>query len=275
VKVDPRSIGVGQYQHDIDPKMLAEGLDGVVEDCVNQVGVELNTASAPLLSRVAGIGPKLAGSIVAHRSQNGPFASRGDLRKVAGLGPARFTQCAGFLRIPDSRQPLDATGIHPESYDAVTRLAKGASVPVTALLGNAQAVQKLGLAGPRDTGLLPRAFADILAELEKPGRDPRGERVEFRFSDRVHSVEDLKPGMVLPGKVTNVTDFGAFVDIGVHRDGLVHISQLADRRVASPFDVVKPQQAVTVKVIEVDARRNRISLTMRPSDMGSYSAKAT
>ncbi len=266
VRIDPKALGVGQYQHDVDQKLLAGGLDAVVEECVNRVGVEVNTASAPLLSRVAGIGPKLARAVVAHRTRKGRFRRRAELLKVGGMGPARYTQCAGFLRIPDGAEPLDRTGIHPEAYEDLTRTARRAGTSVVAVMGKPDAVAQLR-AGPPPAGIGPETWLDALGELARPGRDPRGEREVFSFRDDVHSVEDLESGMVLPGRVTNVTDFGAFVDIGVHRDGLVHISQMADRRVATAFEVCKPQQTVKVKVLEVDKKRNRISLTMRPSEL--------
>ena len=267
VRIDPKALGVGQYQHDVDQKLLAGGLDAVVEECVNRVGVEVNTASAPLLSRVAGIGPKLARAVVAHRARRGRFQRRAELLKVAGMGPTRYTQCAGFLRIPDGAEPLDRTGIHPEAYEDLTRTVRRAGTSVVAVLGKPDAVAQLRT-GPPPAGIGPETWQDALGELARPGRDPRGEREVFSFRDDIHSVDDLEPGMVLPGRVTNVTDFGAFVDLGVHRDGLVHISQMADRRVATAFEVCKPQQTVKVKVLEVDKKRNRISLTMRPSELG-------
>jgi protein Tex len=267
VKIDPKSIGVGQYQHDVDQKMLVGGLEGVVEECVNRVGVELNLASPALLSHVAGIGPKLAGAIVDFRASNGRFAGRTQLKKVPGMGPARFTQCAGFLRIRDAREMLDRTAVHPESYGVVKRVAKQVGVKMAELMEDADVRTRFGNVARDQAELGRETLADVLSELEKPGRDPRGEFKTFSFMEGVENIEDLAPGMTLPGKVTNITDFGAFVDIGVHRDGLVHISRLADRRVNSPFDVCKPGQQVQVKVLEVDTRRNRISLTMRPSDM--------
>ena len=267
VKIDPKSIGVGQYQHDIDQKMLAGGLEGVVEECVNRVGVELNSASPALLSRVAGIGAKLAGAIVEFRRESGRFASRAQLHKVAGMGPARFTQCAGFLRVRDAKEPLDRTAVHPESYGVVKRLVRQMGGSLADLMENADARNRFRDMAVNQTELGRETLKDILEELEKPGRDPRGEFRTFSFKEGVENVVDLRVGMVLPGKVTNITDFGAFVDIGVHRDGLVHISKLADRRVNSPFDVCRPGMEVQVKVVEVDVRRNRISLTMRPSDM--------
>ena len=269
VKIDPKSLGVGQYQHDVDQGLLAAGLDAVVEECVNRVGVELNTASIPLLARVAGLGPGLAARIVAHRERQGAFSSRKEVMDVSGLGQAKFTQCAGFLRIVGGREPLDSTGIHPESYGLVRTLGARLKVPVRDLLANREAVAEarkdLATAG----GASGETMADILAELEKPGRDPRGQRESFSFAEGIDSPDDLVPGMSLPGRVSSITAFGAFVDIGVHRDGLVHISQLADRRVNSAFDVVQPRQIVRVKVLDVDRKRGRISLTMKPSEVDS------
>lgn len=267
VKIDPQSIGVGQYQHDVDQKLLAAGLDAVVEECVNRVGTEVNTASPALLAHVAGIGPKLADTIVRHREDKGPFRTRQALLKVPGLGQSRFTQCAGFLRIREGDQPLDATGIHPERYALVSKLAREMNMRSADLVGNAEAARKLQecASQPDDAGT--ETLTDIVRELAKPGHDPRGERQEFHFAEGVDKVTDLRPGMVLPGRVNSITDFGVFVDIGVHRDGLVHISQMADRRVSSPFEICKPQQEVRVKVIEVDHQRNRISLTMKPSEL--------
>jgi len=267
VKIEPRAIGVGQYQHDVDQKMLERGLSSVVEECVNRVGVEINSASPELLSYVAGIGPTTSRAIVEHRNRKGAFTRRQDLLSVSGVGPSRFEQAAGFLRVADGPEPLDATGIHPERYPAVRRALALAETGLRDVLGKQDAVDRLrGTVQPEQLELGPATWADILTELSKPGRDPRGERVAFQFGD-VSSVDDLQEGMVLPGRVTNITDFGAFVDIGVHRDGLVHISRLADRRVTSPFEVCKPGQVVQVKVVGVDRERNRISLTMRPSDI--------
>jgi uncharacterized protein len=269
VKIEPKSIGVGQYQHDVDQALLENGLAAVVEECVNRVGVELNTASPALLAHVAGIGPGTAKAIVAHRDSKGPFARRCSLLKVPGIGPARFLQCAGFLRIPDGPDVLDRTGIHPERYEAVERASRILGVPAAELVGSTPHVARLRRDVAADAlGLGQETYADILAELERPGRDPRGERQEFRFSERVHTIEDLQEGMVLPGKVNSVTDFGAFVDIGVHRDGLVHVSRMADRRIASPFEVCRPGMVVTVKVVEVDRKRGRIGLSMKPSETG-------
>lgn len=267
VKIEPKALGLGQYQHDVDQKLLESGLDAVVEECVNRVGVELNTASAPLLARVAGLTATSANAVVSHRNQKGAFPSREALLKVSGIGPARFLQAAGFLRIRDGAKLLDATGIHPERYEFVEALMAAAGLPLKQVLGNPQAQPALRAAAKAIAGRFPdvgqATLGDILSDLEKPGHDPRGERVAFRFADGITSIEHLVVGQVLPGRVTNVTDFGAFVDIGVHRDGLVHISQLANRRVASAFEVVQPRQAVMVRVVEVDLKRGRIGLSMR------------
>ncbi|MBL6974613.1 MAG: RNA-binding transcriptional accessory protein [Deltaproteobacteria bacterium] len=269
VKIDPRSIGVGQYQHDVDQKMLERGLDAVVEECVNRVGVDVNTASPSLLRHVAGIGPILAGAMVKHRDVNGPFSGRAALQKVPGLGPARFTQCGGFLRIRDGAEQLDVTGVHPERYGLVRRMVRAAGVELRSVLGHPEVVRRLADQAVDRGDAGDETIKDIFAELEKPGLDPRGIREGVRFAEGIHTIEDLETGMVLPGKVTNVTDFGLFVDIGVHRDGLVHVSRMADRPVGSPFDVARPQQAVTVLVVDVDLDRNRISLSMKPSEVGS------
>jgi protein Tex len=263
VKLDPKSIGVGQYQHDVDQSALKRGLDDVVVSCVNGVGVELNTASKQLLSYVSGLGPSLAGKIVAHRDEKGPYRSRQDLLRVPRLGPKAFEQCAGFLRIRGGDHPLDASAVHPESYGIVDRMANDLGCHVGDLLRDASL--RARLAPERyvtETVGLP-TLTDILAELAKPGRDPRQEFEAFRFQDGVETIEDLQPGMRLPGIVTNVTAFGAFVDIGVHQDGLAHVSQLADRFVKDPAEVVKVQQKVTVTVLEVDLPRRRIALSMK------------
>jgi uncharacterized protein len=267
VKIDPKSIGVGQYQHDVDQGMLSAGLDAVVEECVNRVGVDANTASPALLAHVAGLGPAVAKAVVARRDRKGPFRRRADLLEVAGIGPARFTQCAGFLRIPGGDEPLDATGIHPERYDLVRRMAATAGRPVPALIGDCAAVEGLRKAAWDVPGVGRETLDDLFRELATPGRDPRGEFEAVAFAEGVRTIDDLAVGMVLEGRVTNVTDFGAFVDIGVHKDGLVHVSRMADRPVRSPMDVVRPQVRVRVKVIEVDKARGRISLSMRPSDL--------
>ncbi|EYD74119.1 Transcription accessory protein (S1 RNA-binding protein domain protein) [Rubellimicrobium mesophilum DSM 19309] len=263
VKIEPKSIGVGQYQHDVDQSRLGRSLEAVVEDAVNAVGVDLNTASAPLLARVSGVGPSLAGAIVAHRDQNGPFRTRRDLLKVARLGPKAFEQAAGFLRVPGGDEPLDASSVHPEAYEVARKIVKACGRDIRALMGDAAALRKVD----------PRAFVDdrfglptvkdILAELEKPGRDPRPSFRTASFAEGVNEIKDLKPGMLLEGTVTNVAAFGAFVDIGVHQDGLVHVSQLADRFVKDPHEVVKAGDVVQVRVVEVDMARKRIGLTMR------------
>ena len=263
VKIEPKSIGVGQYQHDVDQYRLARALDAVVEDAVNAVGVDLNTASAPLLARVSGLGASLAEAIVAHRDLNGPFRSRRDLLDVARLGQRTFEQSAGFLRIRDGDEPLDASAVHPEAYGVARRIVAACGRDVRALMGDSAALKALD----------PRVFADerfglptvrdIIAELDKPGRDPRPAFRTATFADGVDDIKDLKPGMLLEGTVTNVAAFGAFVDIGVHQDGLVHVSQLADRFVRDAHEVVKAGDVVKVRVLEVDVKRNRIGLSMR------------
>ncbi|WP_421952873.1 Tex family protein [Pelagibacterium sp.] len=263
VKIEPKSIGVGQYQHDVDQYRLAKSLDAVVEDAVNAVGVDLNTASAPLLARVSGLGTSLAQAIVAHRDANGAFAARKDLLSVARLGPKAFEQAAGFLRIRDGAEPLDASSVHPEAYGVARKIVAACGRDIGQLMGDSAALKKLD---PRsfvdDIFGLP-TVRDILAELEKPGRDPRPEFRTATFADGVEEISDLKPGMMLEGTVTNVAAFGAFVDIGVHQDGLVHVSQLADRFIKDAHEVVKAGDVVKVKVLEVDAKRKRISLSMR------------
>jgi protein Tex len=263
VKIDPKSIGVGQYQHDVDSGMLHGALDDVVERCVNAVGVEVNTASPSLLSHISGLGPRLAENVVAHRDKNGPFLTRDDLKKVPRLGPKAFEQAAGFLRIHDGREPLDASAVHPESYPIVRRMAADLHCSVTDLLRDASLREKIDLERYITDEVGLPTLRDILAELAKPGRDPRERFEAFAFSDEVREIVDLVPGMTLPGIVTNVVDFGAFVDIGVHQDGLVHVSQLADRFVERPSDVVRVGQTVTVTVLEVDESRRRIALSMK------------
>lgn len=263
VKIDPKSIGVGQYQHDVDQSKLKKSLDQTVESCVNLVGVNLNTASQHLLTYVSGLGPTLAKNIVEYRKANGAFASRAQLKKVARLGPSAFEQCAGFLRIPGARNPLDNSAVHPESYHIVEQMAKDNHCTVAQLIGDAAKRKAVDIKKyVTDTVGMP-TLTDIMAELEKPGRDPREQIEEFEFDKNVTSVDDLIAGMVLPGIVTNITNFGAFVDVGVHQDGLVHVSQLADRYVADPTQVVKLHQHVKVRVVEVDRKRNRISLSMK------------
>ncbi len=263
VKIDPKSIGVGQYQHDVDQTKLKHQLEQTVESCVNQVGVNLNTASQHLLQYVSGLGPALAGSIVDYRRENGAFTSRAQLKKVPRLGPAAYEQCAGFLRIPGARNPLDNSAVHPERYQLVEQMAKDQGCTVADLINNKEKRQALdvGRYVTAEVGL--PTLTDIMKELEKPGRDPREQLEEFRFADGIETADDLVEGMELPGIVTNITAFGAFVDIGVHQDGLVHISQLADKYVKDPNTVVKLHQHVRVRVLEVDHRRNRISLSMR------------
>jgi uncharacterized protein len=263
VKLDPKSIGVGQYQHDVDQYALKQGLDDVVISCVNRVGVELNTASKQLLSYVSGLGPSLAANIVAFRNEHGRFKSRADLLKVPRLGPKVFEQAAGFLRIRDGEHPLDASSVHPESYAIVDAMAHDSGCAVNDLIRNPAARQKIKLQQYVSEKVGLPTLTDIVAELAKPGRDPREKFELFAFQEGVEKMEDLKPGMKLPGIVTNVTAFGAFVDIGVHQDGLVHVSQLADRFVKDPAEVVKVQQKVTVTVTEVDLPRKRIALSMK------------
>ena len=265
VKIDPKSIGVGQYQHDVDQGKLRRSLDETVESCVNRVGVNLNTASRHLLAYVSGLGPALARSVVEYRAANGEFRSRRDLLKVPRLGAKAFEQCAGFLRIPGASDPFDASAVHPESYPVVGRMASDLGVRVADLLSSAELRAKIDLQRyvTERTGL--PTLRDILSELARPGLDPRGEARIFEFAD-VHSIDGLREGMVLPGIVTNVAAFGAFVDIGVKQDGLVHVSELSDRYVASPFDAVRLRQQVRVRVVSVDRRRGRIGLSMRGLD---------
>lgn len=263
VKIDPKSIGVGQYQHDVDQKMLAESLGDTVESCVNSVGVELNTASRELLSYVSGIGPALADKIVAHRNKNGAFPSREALHDVKGLGDKAFEQCAGFLRVRESANPLDRSAVHPERYALVEKMAKSVGADVETLMKDKELRSRIVLADfvSEDCGL--PTLQDIMKELEKPGLDPRAKFEVFEFDKNVTRIEDVQAGMVLPGIVTNITAFGAFVDIGVHQDGLVHVSQMANRRVNDPNEVVHLHQHLKVKVLEVDLRRHRISLTLK------------
>ena len=263
VKIDPKSIGVGQYQHDVDQKLLAASLGDVVESCVNSVGVELNTASRELLSYVSGIGPALADKIVDYRNRNGAFADRQSLLKVKGLGEKAFEQCAGFLRVRESKNPLDRSAVHPERYALVEKMAASVGTDVETLMKDKELRTKIVLADfvGEDCGL--PTLKDIMKELEKPGLDPRAKFEVFEFDKSVTRIEDVKEGMVLPGIVTNITAFGAFVDIGVHQDGLIHVSQMANRRVADPGEVVHLHQHLKVKVLEVDLRRHRISLTLK------------
>ena len=263
VKIDPKSIGVGQYQHDVDQTKLKQSLDQTVESCVNSVGVNLNTASQHLLMYVSGLGPTLAKNIVEFRKENGAFNSRAQLKKVLRLGPSAYQQCAGFLRIPGARNPLDNSAVHPESYSIVEQMAKDHGCTVADLINNKEKRDEIDIRQYITEEVGIPTLTDILKELEKPGLDPREQLEEFEFDKNVSTIDDLIEGMVLPGIVTNITNFGAFVDIGVHHDGLVHISQMANRRVAHPLDVVKLHQHIRVRVIEVDHRRNRISLSMK------------
>ncbi len=263
VKIEPKAIGVGQYQHDVHQPMLGRKLDEVVESCVNQVGVELNTASAPLLSRVSGIGPTMAKKIVDHREAHGAFVSRAKLKDVGGLGPRTFQQAAGFLRLREGEHPLDASAVHPERYKLVERMAKDLGVEIAELLGNADLADKIQITDYVSEEVGAPTLQDIVAELTKPGRDPRESYEPPKFRDDVHSIKDLEVGMELEGVVTNVTHFGAFVDVGVHRDGLVHISQLSDHFVKDPQQVVKVGDKLKVRVLEADVERDRVSLSAR------------
>lgn len=266
VKIEPKSIGVGQYQHDVSQVQLARSLDAVVEDCVNGVGVEINTASVPLLSRVSGLNQNIASNIVEFRNQNGVFKNREQLKKVTRLGPKAFEQCAGFLRIADAENPLDASAVHPESYEVVTKIAEKSGKGISNLIGDSPFLRSLNAKDFVSESIGLPTVMDIIAELDKPGRDPRPEFKTASFQDGVEEVKDLEPGMVLEGTVTNVTNFGAFVDVGVHQDGLVHISALSNNFVKDPRDVVKAGDVVKVKVMEVDVQRKRIGLSMRLED---------
>ncbi|MBR7834755.1 RNA-binding transcriptional accessory protein [Actinospica durhamensis] len=266
VKIDPKSIGVGQYQHDLAEGKLSRSLDAVVEDCVNGVGVDLNTASVPLLTRVSGIGDSLAKSIVAHRDGNGPFRSRDSLKQVPRLGPKAFEQCAGFLRIPDAEDPLDRSSVHPEAYPVVRRIAQEAGGDIRELIGNTATLRAVRPERFVDEKFGLPTVTDILRELEKPGRDPRPAFKTATFKEGVEELTDLRPGMLLEGVVTNVAAFGAFVDVGVHQDGLVHVSALSRNYVSDPREVVKPGDVVRVKVLDVDVPRKRIALTLRLDD---------
>jgi len=267
VKIDPKSIGVGQYQHDVNQTQLRESLGTVVESCVNSVGINLNTASKHLLTYVSGLGPTLAQNIVNYRKENGRFISRKQLKKVARMGDKAFEQCAGFLRIREAKHPLDNTGVHPESYHLVEQMAKDLNCSMDALIESKALREQIEL----KRYVTPKAglptLQDILKEIEKPGLDPRGEAKAFEFSNAVKTMEDLNIGMILPGIVTNITNFGAFVDVGVKQDGLVHVSQMADKFVKNPTEIVQLQQEVQVKVLEVDIQRKRVTLTMKPSQL--------
>jgi uncharacterized protein len=263
VKIDPKSIGVGQYQHDVNQGELARTLVAVVEDCVNSVGVDLNTASAPLLSRVSGLSAAVAASIVRWRDANGAFRNRRQLLDVAGLGPKTFEQAAGFLRIRGGDNPLDLSGVHPETYPVIEKIIAAVGRPVQDLVGNADVIRKLKPEAFADEKFGAITVKDILVELEKPGRDPRPDFKVARFNDGVEDIKDLQEGMVLEGTVSNVAQFGAFVDLGVHQDGLVHVSQLSNKFVNDAREVVKTGDIVKVRVIEVDLARKRIALTMK------------
>lgn len=275
VKIDPKSIGVGQYQHDVNQTDLARSLDAVVEDCVNAVGVDVNMASIPLLARVSGLTSSIATSIVNYRDQFGAFANRESLRKVPRLGDKTFEQAAGFLRISNGDNPLDASAVHPEAYPVVERILSRLKKPVSAVMGDTQAIRKISPAEFVDARFGLPTIRDLLMELEKPGRDPRPEFKTAAFRDGVEEISDLEPDMILEGVVTNVTNFGAFVDIGVHQDGLVHISALSDRFVKDPREVVKAGDVVKVKVMEVDAKRKRIALSMRMGDSAKQSTQTS
>ena len=266
VKIDPKAIGVGQYQHDVDQKMIRESVDRVVESCVNKVGVDLNRAGKHLLSYVSGLGPQLAQNLVEYRDQNGPFQSREELKKVNRMGDKAYEQCAGFLRIPEAENPLDNSAVHPETYSIVLKMSQDLSCSTSELISNADLRKKIDLTKyiSEKTGL--PTLTDVLTELSKPGRDPRNTAKVFEFSHEVRSMDDLRVGMTLPGIVSNITNFGAFVDIGVKQDGLVHISQIADKFVSNPADVVKLNQHVQVKVLEVDVQRKRIQLSMKTNE---------
>ena len=266
VKIDPKAIGVGQYQHDVNQVALARTLDGVVEDAVNGVGVDLNTASAPLLERVAGVNSTIAANIVAYRDENGTFASRKELKKVPRLGPKAFEQSAGFLRITGGSDPLDASAVHPEAYPVVARIAEKTGLGVSELIGNSRVLTKLRPSDFADETFGVPTITDIIAELDKPGRDPRPEFKTATFKEGVDKVSDLQPGMILEGTVTNVAAFGAFIDVGVHQDGLVHVSAMSHKFVSDPHEVVRSGQVVKVKVMEVDVERQRIGLSLRLDD---------
>ena len=263
VKIDPKSIGVGQYQHDVNQKMLGDELNSVVESCVNAVGVELNSASEQLLSYVSGVGPQLASSIVKYRNENGGFTSRKQLLEVPRLGSKAYEQCAGFLRIHGAKQPLDASAVHPESYHIVEKMAKKLGVNVGELIGNEELIAKINPKEfiEKDFGI--ETINDIIDELKKPGRDPRKSFEVFEFDKNIRTINDLRQGMQLVGIVTNITAFGCFVDIGVHQDGLVHISQMSNSYITDPNQVVKLNQKVKVTVTDVDIPRKRISLSMK------------
>lgn len=263
IKIDPKSIGVGQYQHDVNQTNLQVSLDNAVTNCVNRVGVNLNTASSQLLSYVSGIGPSLAENIVKYRTEHGEFKSRKELRKVPRLGDKAYEQCAAFMRIPDAANPLDNSSVHPESYHIVEKMAADINCPVNELVGNADMARKIDINRYVTSEAGIPTLTDIVAELEKPGRDPRKKARVLEFDDSIHDITDLRPGMELNGIVNNITEFGAFVDLGIHQSGLIHISQMSDRRISSPRDVVKLHQHIKVRVLEVDTQRKRIALSLK------------
>jgi uncharacterized protein len=263
VKIEPRSIGVGQYQHDVDQNKLKDALTYTVESCVNSVGINVNTASKELLSYVSGIGPSLAANIVSYRAANGDFVDREQLMDVPRMGEKAFQQCAGFLRIPGGKNILDNTGVHPERYDLIRRIAADKGCTVDVLLKNPKLIKELDVSPYVDKEVGLPTLLDIITELEKPGRDPRATVETTEFDENVRTINDLHPGMILNGVVNNITAFGCFVDIGLHENGLVHISQLSDQFISSPAEVVSINQQVTVKVLDVDYKRGRIALTMK------------
>ena len=267
VKIDPKSIGVGQYQHDVNQKLLNEELGHVVESCVNAVGVELNSASEQLLSYVSGVGPQIASNIVKYRNENGGFRNRKQLLKVPRLGEKAYEQCAGFLRIHDAEQPLDSSAVHPESYHIVEKMAKRLNVEVKDLIGNKELIAKINPKDFIENDFGIETINDIIDELEKPGRDPRKTFEVFEFNKDIRTINDLKVGMQLVGIVTNITAFGCFVDVGVHQDGLVHISQMSNQFIKDPNEIVKLNQKVRVTITEVDVERKRISLSMKNSNL--------
>jgi uncharacterized protein len=263
VKIDPKSIGVGQYQHDVDQARLKRQLDMTVESCVNSVGIDINTASRQLLSYVSGIGDTLAGNIVSYRAEHGDFTSRAALLKVPRLGPKAYEQAAGFMRVRCSKNILDNTAVHPERYEIVKQMAADSGHSLAELVKNPSLLDNIDLNRYVTEAVGLPTLEDIIAELRKPGRDPREKATEFAFDESVHDIEDLREGMILPGIVNNITDFGAFIDLGVHVSGLIHVSQMADRRVQNPADVLKLRQQLKVKVIGVDLNRKRISLSLK------------
>jgi uncharacterized protein len=263
VKIDPKAIGVGQYQHDVSQSQLSKTLDNVIEDCVNNVGVDLNSASAALLTRVSGLNKTMADNVVAYRDEHGRFDDRKELKKVARLGPKAFEQAAGFLRIANGKNPLDNSGVHPESYPVIEKIITHLNSNISDLLGNSEQLNRINITELKDSSIGELTLKDIVGELEKPGRDPRPEFKAAQFKEGVNTINDLTVGMVLEGVISNVANFGAFVDLGVHQDGLVHISSLTDKFVSDPREIVKAGDIVKVKVMEVDPARKRISLTMR------------